>query len=64
MLGSISTSGPDGKAGLQYSVKGSKAEGKAYVYAIKRAGQWELVQVVVDVGDAGKRIPVVNAGGD
>lgn len=60
VMGSVSTNGPDGAASLQYSVKGSKAEGKAYVYAVKAAGKWELKEVVVE-DETGKRITVVTA---
>jgi hypothetical protein len=57
--GNFQSSGPDGRAALQYSVKGSKAEGEAFAYAIKQAGQWELKQVVIDVPSANKRISIV-----
>lgn len=59
VTGSISTSGPSGRASLQYSLTGPKAEGTAYVYATKEAGQWVLKQVIVDVPAEQKRIPVV-----
>jgi hypothetical protein len=59
--GSISTSGPDGKASLQYSLTGPKSDGKAFVYATKHAGRWTLAQVVVDVPKAQKRIAVVGS---
>lgn len=59
VTGSVATSGPDGRAALQYSVKGSKAEGEASVYALKSAGRWELEQVVVDVAGSNQRISVV-----
>ena len=56
VAGSISTSGPDGRAGLQYSVSGPKAEGTAYVYATKRAGVWVLGRIAVDVPAEQKRV--------
>lgn len=61
VTGNVSMSGPDGRAALQYTVKGTKAEGEASVYAIKHAGQWELKQVVVEVTGTKKRISVVPA---
>ncbi|MGH8444642.1 MAG: cytochrome c oxidase assembly factor Coa1 family protein, partial [Solimonas sp.] len=59
VTGSINTNGPDGQAALQYSLKGSKAEGEAYVYASKHAGRWILLQVVVESG--GHRTAVVGS---
>jgi len=59
--GNISTSGPDGQAGLEYSVSGPKAEGTAYVYALKSAGAWSLGRVVVEVPAEQKRIWVVGS---
>ncbi len=61
VTGSVETSGPDGRAALQYSVKGSRAEGEASAYAVKRAGEWRLRQVVVAVPAGGRRIAVVRA---
>jgi len=59
VMGSIQTSGPDGRAAIEYSVEGPKAEGTAYVYAVKDAGAWELSRVYVDVPGPGEMIPVV-----
>lgn len=61
IMGNVSTNGPDGRAGLQYSVSGPSAEGTAYVYATKHAGVWELVRVAVDVPAEQKRIWVVGS---
>lgn len=61
VTGNVSTSGPDGQAGLQYSVTGSKAEGTVYVYATKHAGVWALAQVAVDVPAVQRRIWAVGS---
>jgi hypothetical protein len=58
ITGGLSTSGPDGHAALQYSIKGSKGKGEAYVHAVKQIGEWRLQMVAVDVAD--KRIIVVD----
>lgn len=59
--GNVSTSGPDGKAALQYSVSGTKAEGTVYAYATKQAGVWALARVAVDVPAAQRRIWAVGS---
>jgi ABC-type Fe3+ transport system permease subunit len=59
VLGNVSTSGPNGKAELQYSLSGPKGEAEAYVYAYKKLGQWELYQVVVFNGNTDQIIQVV-----
>lgn len=56
--GSINSSGPDGKAALQYSVTGPNGTGDVSAYVLKHAGQWQLQEVVVQV--PGKRIIVSN----
>lgn len=60
VLGHIRISGPGGEAALQYTVSGPKGKGDVSVYAERRAGTWELTQVVV--GTAAGTINVI--GGD
>ena len=59
VTGNISTSGPDGKASLQYSVTGSKGSAKAYVLAYKSFGEWQLDRVVVVSEEQNHKIQVV-----
>lgn len=60
VMGSINMYGPDGRAALQYSVRGSKGEGDVSVYAERRARQWKLRQVSVET--PARRIVVVGEG--
>ena len=48
--GSIHTSGPSGEAELNFRLHGPDDSGHAYVYAERRARQWELkaLQLVLD----------------
>jgi hypothetical protein len=59
VMGSISTSGGGGEARIHYSVHGPKAKGEAYVYAARRAGNWKLGRVEVEVEDPSQDIVVV-----
>ncbi|WP_317933140.1 cytochrome c oxidase assembly factor Coa1 family protein [Halioxenophilus sp. WMMB6] len=47
VLGSVSTSGPEGSAALQYSITGSLNTGMVYLMASKVMGEWQLDQVIV-----------------
>lgn len=59
VTGNISTSGLDGRAALQYSVTGSKAEGTASVYAFKMGTHWQIKQLVVDIPSNSKQLILV-----
>lgn len=57
--GNLSDSGPNGNAGLAFSISGPLASGKAFSYAQKTLGQWSILQLVVDVPDKTQRIVLV-----
>lgn len=59
VLGSIETSGPNGKASLQYSISGPKNDAEAYVHAYKEMEKWHLYQIVVFDEETQKRIDVI-----
>lgn len=59
VTGSVSTSGPDGQASLQYSISGPNGKATAIAYAYKELGEWELHQVVVLDKHTQKQIHVV-----
>lgn len=54
--GSISTSGPKGKADLSFSAKGSKAKGTVYLDATREMGQWRFDRIELEVEGQGERI--------
>ena len=56
--GSIQVSGPDGLAHFEFSVRGPKGSGTAYVEASKSLGRWELTRMAVDDDASGQRIPL------
>ena len=60
-MGSIETSGPRGSANLSFSVSGPTGKGEVYVQATKAMGQWHIDQMVLEVGDAGQRIDLLQA---
>lgn len=59
VMGSIQTSGANGKASLQYSISGPKGEADVYVQAYKEMEAWELYNVVVHWPESDKKIQVV-----
>ncbi|MGQ4276430.1 cytochrome c oxidase assembly factor Coa1 family protein [Pseudidiomarina sp. E22-M8] len=59
VLGNVNISGPSGNAELQYDVSGPKGEATVYAYAIRDAGEWQLIRVIVDVDGARERFDVV-----
>jgi hypothetical protein len=59
VMGSIHTSGPTGKASLQYSISGPKGEAEAYVFANKIIGQWNLNEVIVYKKEQDIKIQVI-----
>ena len=61
ITGSVQTSGPEGRAALQYSIKGPKGKGEAYVYANKSMGKWALHQLAVEISKSNKTIEIVKA---
>lgn len=48
IIGSITTSGPDGTASLAYPVEGPKGEAKVALYASKKLNKWTLECLVVN----------------
>lgn len=61
VLGSVSTSGPDGSAALEYSIHGSISDAKVYVYATKYAGEWVLDKLIVAPESSGERIVIIDS---
>lgn len=61
VLGSISSSGPNGTAALQYAINGSISSGKVYLYATKFDGQWNIDRLTVSIDGSGERITLQNA---
>ena len=47
VMGSVSTSGPDGKASLQYSLTGPLGHADAFVNAYKSMGKWAIKEILV-----------------
>ncbi len=58
-MGSIETSGPRGSANLSFSVTGPKGQGEVFVEATKAQGHWHIDQMVLEVGDSGQRIDLL-----
>jgi len=58
--GSISTSGPNGQASIQYNISGSKSSAVVYVYASRHLGAWNLDTVVVNSEESHKKINVIS----
>lgn len=56
--GSIQVSGPDGRAHFEFSVRGPKGSGTAYVEASKSLGRWELTRMAVDDDANGHRMSI------
>jgi hypothetical protein len=59
VTGEININNADGNANIQYTVRGPKGTGEAFVRATRQYSQWALDEVVVDVPDAKARIAVV-----
>ncbi len=57
--GSISTSGPDGQASLQYSLTGPLGEAENYVFAYKNMGKWIVQEQAVYLESIDKRIDII-----
>lgn len=58
--GSIKLNGPDGIAALQIPLKGARGRGAAHVRAIRQAGAWQLVLLVVRVAGQAEPIVIIN----
>lgn len=56
--GSISTSGPDGRASLSIPVEGPKGRGTAHVQAVEELGQWRIEALVFEEEGTGRRLEV------
>lgn len=56
VMGSIRTSGPTGHASLTIPVSGPRGSGKIFVEAVKRAGRWELTNLITEIDSTGERI--------
>ncbi len=56
--GNTKVTGPSGEADLAIPVSGPKATGMIYAVATKRAGRWEFSELVLQVADSKKRIPL------
>jgi hypothetical protein len=54
--GSISVSGPQGKAGFSFSVAGQKAKGVVYLDATKDMGQWRMNRIELEIEGRTHRI--------
>ncbi len=59
VLGEISYSGSGGKANLNYSIEGDRAEAEVYVYATNLADKWELKELLVVSKETGERVVVL-----
>ncbi|MGA8261001.1 MAG: cytochrome c oxidase assembly factor Coa1 family protein [Arenicellales bacterium] len=57
--GSISSSGPTGKAELMIPVKGDSASGKAYVKEKKQLGKWTIQKLYIDFDGSTRRLYLV-----
>lgn len=57
LSGSIKVEGAEGLASLQIPLKGSRGSGVAYTRAVKQAGAWQILLLVVRV--AGQEAPIV-----
>ena len=66
VMGNVSTSGPDGKAAIEYAIEGSESSAKVFVYATRKSGLWSIDELIVapDPGDEHQRITVVEASPD
>ena len=60
VLGSVSTSGPDGSAALQYLVSGELSKADVYAYATKHAGEWNLDELIVVPKNESAKITIVS----
>jgi hypothetical protein len=54
--GKIETSGPNGKAELEFSVQGPKAKGMVYLRGIKDFGAWKLERIELQIEGRGRII--------
>lgn len=59
VMGNIEVNGPSGEANLQIPLSGPTAKGDLFVEAKKSAGAWTYHVLVVQVGDGGKRIDLL-----
>lgn len=57
--GNIQTSGPDGQATVQYTIKGPKGEGVTNVFAYKNMGKWVIQELVVYFEETDRRIELI-----
>ena len=60
--GSISISGPTGKAELAIPISGPTGSGTVFVTATKSAGRWEFTVLEVEIDATGTRIDLLEAG--
>lgn len=60
-LGTISIEGPSGGADLNFSVTGTKAEGRAFLRAIKKNGVWSIQSFTVEVDGRDEPIDLLNS---
>ena len=58
-MGSVETSGGQGRSDLQISISGPKAAGWAYSRAIKEFGTWRITSLVVVVDGTNQKIVLV-----
>lgn len=57
--GEITVSGPKGNADISFSVSGPKGEGKLFVSAVRHAGKWRVVQLILEIAPSGERLDVL-----
>lgn len=56
--GSSDENGASGHANLSIPVSGPKATGMIYVTATKSAGRWQFSELILQVADTKKRVPI------
>ena len=61
--GNWQSSGPDGKAALNYSITGPRDQGEVYVYATKHNGKWKIDELTVVIPKTGEEIVLAGTGG-
>ncbi len=59
MTGNISVNGPSGEANISFPISGPNGSATVYSYAEKHLGEWEILEMLVEIDATGERIQIV-----